>query len=75
MGMATDYDAPRKTDEDTESIQALQERVPDKLSGTRSWMSVEGKAALGQMARSLTRVRPVIISVPRLMGISGLRKR
>jgi Domain of unknown function (DUF4193) len=33
MGMATDYDAPRKTDEDTESIQALQERVPDKLSG------------------------------------------
>ena len=33
IGMATDYDAPRKTDEDTESIQALQERVPDKLSG------------------------------------------
>ena len=31
--MATDYDAPRKTDEDTDSIQALQERVPDKLSG------------------------------------------
>lgn len=30
--MATDYDAPRKNDEDTESIQALQERVPDKLS-------------------------------------------
>jgi hypothetical protein len=33
MGMATDYDAPRKTDEDTDSIQALQERVPDKMSG------------------------------------------
>jgi hypothetical protein len=33
MGMATDYDAPRKTDDDTESIQALQERVPDKMSG------------------------------------------
>ncbi len=32
--MATDYDAPRKTDEDTESIEALKERVPDKLSGT-----------------------------------------
>jgi len=31
--MATDYDAPRKNDEDTESIQALQERVPDKMSG------------------------------------------
>jgi hypothetical protein len=32
MGMATDYDAPRKTDDDAESIQALQERTPDKLS-------------------------------------------
>ena len=31
--MATDYDAPRKTDEETDSIQALQERVPDKMSG------------------------------------------
>lgn len=32
--MATDYDAPRKTDDDTESLEALKERVPDKLSGT-----------------------------------------
>ena len=33
--MATDYDAPRKTDDDTaESIDALKERVPDKLSGS-----------------------------------------
>src|SRR6218665_1825268 len=31
--MATDYDAPRKTDDDTESIEALKERVPDTLSG------------------------------------------
>ena len=32
--MATDYDAPRKPDnDDTESIEALKERVPDKLSG------------------------------------------
>ena len=30
--MATDYDAPRKTDDDSESIEALKERVPDKLS-------------------------------------------
>jgi hypothetical protein len=34
MGMATDYDAPRKTDDDTESIEALKERVPDKTSGS-----------------------------------------
>ncbi len=32
MSMATDYDAPRKNDDDTESIDALKERVPDKLS-------------------------------------------
>lgn len=30
--MATDYDAPRKTDDDTESIEALKERVPDKVA-------------------------------------------
>jgi hypothetical protein len=33
-GMATDYDAPRKTDDDSESIEALKERVPDKMSGS-----------------------------------------
>jgi hypothetical protein len=26
--MATDYDAPRKADDDTESIEAIKERVP-----------------------------------------------
>lgn len=31
--MATDYDAPRKSDDDSDSIEALKERVPDKLSG------------------------------------------
>jgi hypothetical protein len=31
--MATDYDAPRKTEDDSDSIEALKERVPDKLSG------------------------------------------
>jgi hypothetical protein len=34
MGMATDYDAPRKTDDDSDSIEALKERVPDKMSGS-----------------------------------------
>lgn len=32
--MATDYDAPRKTEDDSESIEALKERRPDKLSGS-----------------------------------------
>lgn len=32
--MATDYDAPRKNEDESESIEALKERVPDKLSGS-----------------------------------------
>lgn len=28
--MATDYDAPRKNDDDTDSIEALKERVPER---------------------------------------------
>lgn len=32
--MATDYDAPRKTDDDSESIEALKERVPDNRSAS-----------------------------------------
>lgn len=30
--MATDYDAQRKTDDDTESIDAIKERIPSKPS-------------------------------------------
>jgi hypothetical protein len=33
MGMATDYDAPRKNDDDSESIEALKERVPATMPG------------------------------------------
>lgn len=32
--MATDYDAPRKTDDDSESIDAIKERGPDKLASS-----------------------------------------
>ncbi|WP_309064323.1 DUF4193 domain-containing protein [Microbacterium sp.] len=32
--MATDYDAPRKSEDDTESIDALKERVPDTRSSS-----------------------------------------
>jgi hypothetical protein len=31
--MATDYDATRKTDDDTESLDALKERIPSQASG------------------------------------------
>ena len=32
--MATDYDAPRKSEEESDSIEALKERVPDKASSS-----------------------------------------
>jgi hypothetical protein len=32
--MATDYDAPRKNEDDSESIEALKERAPDRASGS-----------------------------------------
>lgn len=34
--MATDYDAPRKTEDDSESIEMLKERATDKASGSDS---------------------------------------
>jgi len=32
--MATDYDAPRKNDDDTESIEAIKERIPEKIASS-----------------------------------------
>ncbi len=32
--MATDYDAPRKNDDDTESIEVLKERAPEAASAS-----------------------------------------
>lgn len=32
--MATDYDAPRKNDDEAESLDALKERIPAKTAGT-----------------------------------------
>jgi hypothetical protein len=32
--MATDYDAPRKNDDENESIEAIKERIPDKLTSS-----------------------------------------
>lgn len=43
--MATDYDAPRKADDDTESIEAIKERIPEKApigTGDDDVDSVEG---------------------------------
>ena len=32
--MATDYDAPRKGDDDSESIEAIKERIPEKSAAS-----------------------------------------
>jgi hypothetical protein len=32
--MATDYDAPRKSDDDTESLEAIKERIPEKIASS-----------------------------------------
>ena len=34
VGMATDYDAPRKNDDEAESLDAIKERIPAKAGGT-----------------------------------------
>ena len=37
--MATDYDAPRKNDDDSESIEALKDRVPDAAAASITCIS------------------------------------
>jgi hypothetical protein len=32
--MATDYDAPRKSDDDSESLEAIKERIPEKIAAS-----------------------------------------
>jgi hypothetical protein len=39
--MATDYDAPRKNDDDAESLDALKERLPEKSSVSSDLDEVE----------------------------------
>lgn len=41
--MATDYDAPRKTDDEAESLDALKERVPDKNSSSVDFDETDGE--------------------------------
>jgi hypothetical protein len=39
--MATDYDAPRKNDDDAESLEALKDRLPEKSSVSSDLDEVE----------------------------------
>ena len=62
--MATDYDAPRKTDEDNESIEALKERVPDKLSGAVAVDAADNPGGLGPPGADLTDVELDVVVLP-----------
>lgn len=64
MGMATDYDAPRKTDEDNESIEALKERVPDKLSGSVDVDDADNPAGFELPGADLTDVELDVVVLP-----------
>ena len=62
--MATDYDAPRKTDDDTESIQALQERVPDQLSGQVDVDDADNPGSVELAGQDLANVELDVVVLP-----------
>ena len=62
--MATDYDAPRKTEDDTESLQALQERVPDKLSGQVDADDADNPGSVELSGQDLANVELDVVVLP-----------
>ena len=62
--MATDYDAPRKVEEETESIQALQERVPDKLSGAVDSEDADNPGSVELAGQDLANVELDVVVLP-----------
>lgn len=62
--MATDYDAPRKTDDDAESIEALKERVPDHLSGNVDAEDADNPGSFDLSAADLADVELETVVIP-----------
>jgi hypothetical protein len=62
--MATDYDAPRKSEDDTESIQALQERVPDALSASVDVEDADNLGSVELAGQDLANVELNIVVLP-----------
>ena len=62
--MATDYDAPRKTDDDAESIEALKERVPDRLSGSVDAEDADNPGSFDLSAADLADVELETVVLP-----------
>ena len=63
--MATDYDAPRKTEEDADSIEALKERVPASASPNVDIDQGDGVHGFELDASDLTDVEIETVVIPR----------
>ena len=70
--MATDYDAPRKNEDESESIEALKERVPDKLSGSIDVKTSKNAGVALLCASLLNRGRTTLRSVARIEEVNRL---
>ena len=63
--MATDYDAPRKTDDDSaDSIEALKERVPDKMSGVVDVEDADNPGSFDLPGADLSDVEMDVVVLP-----------
>lgn len=62
--MATDYDAPRKTEEDTDSIEALKERVPASGSSNVDIDQGDGVHGFDLAATDLSDVEIETVVIP-----------
>lgn len=64
--MATDYDAPRKSDDEaTESIEALKERVPDAMSGNVDVDDADNPGSFDLSAADLADVELETVVIPK----------
>ncbi|WP_298865034.1 DUF4193 domain-containing protein [Microbacterium sp.] len=62
--MATDYDAPRKSDDDSESIEALKERVPNNKSGAGDVEDSDNPTPFDLPGADLSDVEDVVVVLP-----------
>ena len=72
--MATDYDAPRKTEDDSESIEALKERVPDKLSGSVDVEDADNPSGFELPGADLSDLELDVVVLPAAGGRVHLRE-
>jgi hypothetical protein len=62
--MATDYDSPRKGEEDHESLQALQDRVPAPRPGADSLDDADNPDSLEMSGQDLANMELDVVVLP-----------